>query len=336
MPKVKVVILNWNGREHLRTFLPSVLRDTPAEVGIVVADNGSTDGSVAMLGAEFPRVEVLGLDGNYGYAGGYNRALARIDADYCILLNSDVETAPGWCEPLVQALEADATLAAVQPKIRSYRQRDFFEYAGACGGFLDALGYPFCRGRILFTTERDTGQYDTFRFCFWASGACMACRREAFLAVGGFDEGFFAHMEEIDWCWRAQLYGYRIAVEPASTVYHLGGGTLANDAPRKLYLNYRNNLRMLYKNLPTGHLWSVLPLRMAMDGLSALVYLFQGRIAAFGQVWRAHMDFYRHLKTLRIARRNVQAGAIAVPYGMYRKSIVLRYYMGHREFGDMM
>ena len=186
-------------------------------------------------------------------------------------------------------------LAAVQPKLRAYDRREYFEYAGACGGFIDAFGYPFCRGRILFTTERDEGQYDTFRSCFWASGACMACRRELFTRVGGFDEEFFAHMEEIDLCWRAQLVGYRIAVEPASVVYHLGGGTLPNDSPRKIYLNYRNNLWMLYKNLPAGRLWFTVPLRMAMDGASAFVYLAQGRTDAFRQVWRAHMDFYRNL-----------------------------------------
>ncbi len=336
MSEVKVVILNWNGYAHLRTFLPSVLRDTPEKVGIVVADNGSTDGSAEMLRAEFPRVEVLLLDRNYGYAGGYNRALACIEADYYILLNSDVETSPGWCEPLIAALDAAPRLAAVQPKLRAYGRREYFEYAGACGGFIDAFGYPFCRGRILFTTERDEGQYDTFRSCFWASGACMACRRELFTRVGGFDEEFFAHMEEIDLCWRAQLVGYRIAVEPASVVYHLGGGTLPNDSPRKIYLNYRNNLWMLYKNLPAGRLWFTVPLRMAMDGASALVYLAQGRTDAFRQVWRAHMDFYRNLKVLHTKRKKIQGEAQARPCGIYGKSIVLRYCMGRKVFGDMM
>ena len=336
MSEVKVVILNWNGYAHLRTFLPSVLRDTPEKVGIVVADNGSTDGSAEMLRAEFPRVDVLLLDRTYGYAGGYNRALACIEADYYILLNSDVETSPGWCEPLIAALDADPRLAAVQPKLRAYGRREYFEYAGACGGFIDAFGYPFCRGRILFTTERDEGQYDTFRSCFWASGACMACRRELFTRVGGFDEEFFAHMEEIDLCWRAQLVGYRIAVEPASVVYHLGGGTLPNDSPRKIYLNYRNNLWMLYKNLPAGRLWFTVPLRMAMDGASALVYLAQGRTDAFRQVWRAHMDFYRNLKVLHTKRKKIQGEAQARPCGIYGKSIVLRYCMGRKVFGDMM
>ncbi len=336
MSTVKVVILNWNGCSHLRTFLPSVVRDTPSHVGIVVADNGSTDGSVEMLHGEFPGVEVLVLDRNYGYAGGYNRALTRIDADYYILLNSDVETSPGWCEPLITALEADPQLAAVQPKLRACRQRGCFEYAGASGGFIDVLGYPFCRGRILFTTERDEGQYDTYRDCFWASGACMACRRELFTLVGGFDEAFFAHMEEIDLCWRAQLAGYRIAVEPASVVYHLGGGTLSVDSPRKLYLNYRNNLWMLYKNLSSGRLWCVLPLRMAMDGASALVYLVRGQREAFRQVWRAHMDFYKALSSLRAKRRSIQAGRRARPRGIYSRSVVLRYLLGNKRFDDMM
>ena len=341
MPVTKVVILNWNGSAHLRTFLPSVIRTTPSDIGIVVADNGSTDDSRNVIRLEFPSVELLELDANYGFAGGYNRALSRIEADYFILLNSDVATTEGWCEPLVAALDNNLSLAAVQPKIRAYTSPDNFEYAGACGGFIDALGYPFCRGRILQCVETDNGQYDISRRCFWASGACMACRSEAFFRTGGFDEDFFAHMEEIDFCWRAQRYGYSIAVEPASVVYHLGGGTLPTNSPRKTYLNYRNNLYMLYKNLPSGRLWYVMPLRMCFDGLSAAVYLLQGRLTLVKQVWRAHMDFYKALRSLRIKRRLIHANTSPDLYKqifevIYHGSIVMRYYVGKRKFGNMM
>lgn len=336
MSRTLVVVLNWNGRQHLRTFLPSVVRHTPPEVGIVVADNGSTDDSVAMLQRDFPSVEVLQLDRNYGFAEGYDRAVARLEADYFILLNSDVETPSGWCEPLIAALDADPRLGAVQPKVKAWSRPGYFEYAGACGGFLDRFGYPFCRGRILGEVERDEGQYDTFRHCLWASGACMACRRELFTEVGGFDAAFFAHMEEIDLCWRAQLAGYRIAVEPASVVYHLGGGTLPMGSPRKTYLNYRNNLAMLYKNLPAAQLWWVLPVRMVLDGLSAAAYLAAGRGALVRSVWQAHRDFYRQLPLLRPKREAVQRTAVATPEGIYGGSLLWRYATGRRRFGCMM
>lgn len=336
MSRTLVVILNWNGRRHLQTFLPSVVRNTPPQVGIVVADNGSDDDSVEVLRRDFPTVEIVQLDRNYGFAEGYDRAIDRLDADYYILLNSDVETPEGWCEPLIAALDADPTLGAVQPKLRAWAQRDRFEYAGACGGFLDRFGYPFCRGRILSEVERDEGQYDTFRHCFWASGACMACRRELFTELGGFDASFFAHMEEIDLCWRAQLAGFRIAVEPASVVYHLGGGTLPVGSPRKTYLNYRNNLSMLYKNLPGSRLWWTLPARMVLDGLSAVAYLLTGKGALFTSVWRAHMDFYRRLPDLRRKRRAIWRRAVAAPEGIYGGLMLWRYFTGRRKFGTMM
>ncbi len=336
MPIVKVVILNWNGAHHLRTFLPSVVANTPAGVDIVVADNGSTDGSAEMLRREFPAVAVVELDRNYGFAEGYDRALDCIEADYYVLMNSDVEAAPGWFAPLLDAMEADPQLAAAAPKLLSYTDRGRFEYAGACGGFIDALGYPFCRGRILGTVEEDRGQYDAPRTVFWASGACMMVRAQVFHDLGGFDPWFFAHMEEIDLCWRMQLRGWRIGVAPLSKVYHLGGGTLPNDNPRKIYLNYRNNLAMLYKNLAPGHLGVTLFVRMVLDGLSALVYLLQGRPAFLKAVWRAHADFRRRRPQLREARRGIQAQALARPQGVYRGSVLLRYVLGRKKFGKMM
>ena len=246
MSTVKIVILNWNGAEHLRRFLPSVVAAADG-AGVVVADNGSTDDSLRLLREEFPGVEVVTMDANYGFAGGYDRALEHIEADYYVLLNSDVETPAGWLAPLIAELERHPDVAAVAPRLRSLCEPEKFEYAGAAGGYIDFLGYPFCRGRILKCTERDEGQYDDARDVFWVTGAAFCCRADVFRALGGFDADFFAHMEEIDLCWRMQLAGYRVRIVPGSTVYHLGGGTLQTDSPSKVFYNHRNNLAMLYK-----------------------------------------------------------------------------------------
>lgn len=323
MAAVQVVILNWNGSGHLRRFLPSVLRDLPAGAGVVVADNGSDDDSLQVLRDEFPQVGIVALDANYGFAGGYNRALRQSDADYVVLLNSDVETSPGWLEPLVAALDADERLFAVQPKIKSLRARDSFEYAGACGGFIDSFGYPFCRGRLFDTVEADRGQYDTFTECFWASGACMACRRNVFLDLGGFDEAFFAHMEEIDICWRARRAGWRVAVEPASTVYHLGGGTLSSDSPRKMFLNFRNNLLMLHKNLRCKRRRVIL-CRLLLDGVAAVMFLLRGRGDYFRAVIAAHRAFFRMRHEYAIHAGEASAACVAC---IFPGSVVMRYYL---------
>lgn len=336
MSKTAVVILNWNGRRHLERFLCSVVEYTPAGVDVVVADNGSDDGSVEYLRAGFPTVKTVLLDSNYGFAEGYNRALEQVEADVFVLLNSDVEVTERWLEPLVAILDNNPEVAAVQPKIRSYVDRTKFEYAGASGGFIDALGYPFCRGRILSHIETDNGQYDTARNIFWATGACMAVRAGVFRRLGGFDGAFFAHMEEIDFCWRAQLAGYSVMVEPRSVVYHLGGGTLDAANPRKTYLNFRNNLSMMYKNLPKGRLLPVMFVRMVLDGIAAACYLVTGRVKFFKAVWNAHVDFYRRLKELRSMRRAIQSSAAPHPQGIYRGSIILRYIFGRKSFGRMM
>ena len=252
------------------------------------------------------------------------------------MLNSDIEVPEGWLSPLVEALDADGRTAAVAPKILSFDRPDRFEYAGAAGGFIDFLGYPFCRGRILSSIEADRGQYDDAREVFWASGACMLVRSGVFRALGGFDADFFAHMEEIDFCWRAQLAGYAIRVEPRSRVFHVGGGTLPNDNPHKIYLNFRNNLCMLYKNLSRPAFWPVLFVRMAMDGLAALVFLLQGRPSFFGKVFRAHVDFHRQRRSLRAKRKAVQHSRVARSRWIYRGSIVLRHALGRRIFGRMM
>ncbi len=334
--KVKIVILNWNGRAHLERFLPSVVAHSKG-ASIVVADNGSSDDSVSFVREHYPQVELLLLDRNYGFAEGYNRALSQIEADCYVLLNSDVEVEEGWLDPLVAMLEADERIAALAPKILAYERRSDFEYAGAAGGFLDCFGYPFCRGRILDTIEKDRGQYDTAREVFWASGACMVVRADLFHKLGGFDGDFFAHMEEIDLCWRMQLAGYRVMVEPRSRVFHLGGGTLPNNSARKLYLNYRNNLSMLFKNLSRRSLLPVLFTRMVLDGLSALVFLLQRRPDFFKVVFRAHMDFYHALGKLRIKRRLIQQNRVAsASSNIYKGSIILRHALGKRTFDHQM
>jgi len=289
---VAVVILNWNGRDFLRRFLPSVLASDYPSLQVVVADNASTDDSLAMVRDDFPRVRCVALESNSGYAGGYNRALKQVEADYYILLNSDVEVHPGWVGPLVERMEAEPELAAIQPKILSHQEPALFEYAGACGGWIDRFGYPFARGRVFDTCEADLGQYDEAEPCFWASGAALMVRAGLFHAQGGFYEALFAHQEEIDLCWRWQNAGYRIGVEPRSVVYHVGGGTLPKGQSRKVFLNFRNNLILLARNLPRGEAWRKIPCRMALDGAAAYRALFTGDAGFFFAVFRAHMAFY--------------------------------------------
>ena len=335
--KTEIVILNWNGAGHLRRFLPSVLASVPEGVGVVVADNGSTDDSLGVLEREFPAVGRIVLDRNYGFAGGYNRALEYLDADYFILLNSDVETPAGWVEPLVETLDRDRTVAAVAPKLLSLVEPARFEYAGASGGFIDYLGYPFCRGRILQCVERDEGQYDDARDVFWASGAAFCCRAEVFRAMGGFDEDFFAHMEEIDLCWRMQLAGYRVRVVPGSTVYHLGGGTLTTDSPTKVFYNHRNNLAMLYKCASPVQRAVVAIVRPVLDLMAALSYLAQGRGDNFRAVFRAWRDFLRWHGSLSRKRKEIRLQCRGTVAGkVYRGSVVLRYLLGRKTFGRMM
>ena len=336
MSNVKVVILNWNGRAHLERYLPSVVQYTMPKFDVVVADNGSTDSSLEYVATQFPAVEIVRLDRNYGFAEGYNRALAQIDAKYYILLNSDVEVTEGWCEPLIEALDADPQLAAVAPKLLADTDRERFEYAGASGGFIDILGYPFCRGRILSTVEIDEGQYDTPREVFWASGAAFACRADVYKSHGGFDGDFFAHMEEIDLCWRMQSSGYRVGIEPRSKVYHLGGGTLNALSPRKTMLNHRNNLAMLYKNLLTAHLFWILPLRLLLDGAAAAGYLVKGKWQGVVAVWKAHMGFYSMLGSLRQKRQTERAKRAPLPATVYRGSVIIRRLFGGKKFGSMM
>ena len=323
-----VVILNWNGLPMLQAYLPTlVARTQDPGAYIVVADNGSTDGSVDWLQANWPDIRTLRFDKNYGFTGGYNRALREIDADYYVLLNSDVEVSEGWLAPLVGFLEEHPEVGICQPKILSMADRGRFEYAGAAGGFIDRYGYPFCRGRILSPLESDTGQYDEAEECFWATGACMVVRSALYHHLGGLDELFFAHMEEIDFCWRAKLLGYQVWCVPASTVWHVGGGTLPNNSPKKLYFNYRNNLLMLYKNLPERVRWSRIFIRMCLDGASAAIYLLSGKWPFFKAVWRAHRDYRRMRRDEDPSPFEEERNNI----GLYDGSIVLKFFLSGRK-----
>ncbi|MBR4843606.1 MAG: glycosyltransferase family 2 protein [Alistipes sp.] len=334
MSKLAVVILNWNGRKHLERYLPSVVEHTTAEgVEIIVADNGSTDDSLIWLRMKYPELRVIRLDRNYGFAEGYNRALREVESDYYLLLNSDVEVTANWWQPLVELLDNNPDVAVVAPKLLSDTQRDMFEYAGAAGGYIDYLGYPFCRGRILSEVEQDRGQYDSRCDIFWASGAAMCCRSEVYNKLGGFDADFFAHMEEIDLQWRMQLSGWRIVVEPRSIVYHLGGGTLPA-SPMKSYLNHRNNLAMLYKCSTPMQRAVVAVVRPFTDMAEALVYLVTLRPRMAWSVVKAWWSFIKWHKLLSDKRSEVVRHA--KPKHIYRGSIILRYICGKRHFNDMM
>jgi GT2 family glycosyltransferase len=292
-PLVAIVILNWNGRPYLQQFLPAVLTTTYSNYKIIVADNASVDDSITFLKTHYPQVQLLQLQENYGFAKGYNEALKQIDATYYVLLNSDVEVTPNWLNPMIDLMEEKSIYAACQPKILAYKQKQTFEYAGAAGGWLDAFGYPFARGRIFDICETDNGQYNDMEPVFWASGAALVVRSTAFHAVQGFDESFFAHQEEIDLCWRLQLRGFQINCCPRSVVYHVGGGTLPRGNSRKTFLNFRNNLMMLAKNLHRNEAWWKIPFRLLLDQVSALKGLLSGDTGYFIAILRAHLAFYK-------------------------------------------
>ena len=317
-----IIILNWNGKAFLEAFLPPLLDSitSASQTEVIIADNGSTDESVDFLRTQHPRLRLILFEQNFGYTGGYNRALQQVEAKYYVLLNSDIQVAPHWLPPLTSFMESHPQAGACMPKIRSLSQLDHFEYAGACGGFIDRLGYPFCRGRILSHVEQDLGQYDTPVEVFWASGACLMIRSRLFHELGGFDERFFAHMEEIDLCWRAKLKGHQVWVVPQSLVFHVGGGALPNDSPRKLYLNYRNNLWMLYKNLPKERRLFTLTSRILMDSLSAFIYLIQGKPALFSAVCKAHRHFWK-------GRKRFPPQTVKTVGHIWHKSIVWSFFL---------
>jgi len=333
MTKTAVVILNWNGRGFLEQFLPGVLQHS-AGAEVIVADNASTDDSVPWLRANFPGLRIVQNEVNGGYAKGYNDALKRIEAEYYVLLNSDIEVTPGWLEPVIALMDKDAAIAGCQPKLRAFHQRDQFEYAGAAGGFIDKWGFPFCRGRIFDTYEKDEGQYDDTCEIFWATGACLFIRAKDYHEAGGLDEDFFAHMEEIDLCWRLKNTGRKIMYCSSSIVYHVGGGTLAKSSPRKTYLNFRNNLTLLLKNHAPGFFALKIFLRLVLDGIAGAKFLFSGDAPHCLAVLKAHGSFYRHLgRDLRKRRAMKKKIAQYTGSAVYRGCIVYDYYAkGKKKF----
>lgn len=337
MSRTAVVILNYNGEKLLRQFLPSVIRYSP-EADVIVADNGSTDSSVELLKKDFPDVGLILLPENYGFCGGYNRSLRQVKADYYVLLNSDVEVTPGWLAPMIALLDSDKTIAAAQPKILSYHNKKVFEYAGAGGGFIDAYGYPFCRGRVFDQVEEDRGQYNDRRRIFWATGACMMIRAEVYHQFGGLDEDFFAHMEEIDLCWKIHRAFRTIWYCGSSTVYHVGAGTLGYDSPRKTYLNFRNNLSLIFKHFSTAEACYKLPLRVVLDWVAAGVFLLKGRPQNAVAVLKAHLHFIRNMGRDRRKRRSLQkAYPTYSRREIHTRLIIVDYYLrGRKSFDRIM
>ncbi|MDR1757442.1 MAG: glycosyltransferase family 2 protein [Bacteroidales bacterium] len=330
--KLAIVILNWNGKAFLHRFLPVLLQNCPDYASIVVADNASTDGSLEMLSRTFEQIRIIKNTQNYGFSKGYNEALKQVEADYYCLLNSDIEVTSGWVQPIIQHMEQDTCIAAMQPKLRSYNQQSYFEYAGASGGFIDKYGYPFCRGRLFEVVEEDRGQYDQEMEVFWATGAALFVRSDVYHQAGGLDDDFFAHMEEIDFCWRVKNMGYKVMVCPQSVVYHVGGGTLPKNNSRKTFLNFRNNLFLLLKNLPAQRLFVTFFVRFFMDNLAAFVFLARGNWQDFFAVYKAFFSFARGIKNMKNKRLRIQN------FDAYKDtcktSIVFMHYILRKKYFD--
>jgi GT2 family glycosyltransferase len=329
-PSVAVVILNWNGKYFLEKFLPFVMASDYENLSVIVADNASTDDSVLFLQINYPQIEIISNPANEGFSKGYNSAVKKVTSDYYILLNSDVEVTKGWIKPVIALMERDKKIAACQPKILSFNQRQLFEYAGASGGWIDKLGYPFNRGRVFDFCETDEGQYDDVSEIFWATGAAFFVRSSVFQALNGFDEYFFAHQEEIDLCWRMKRAGYKIYVEPSSVVYHVGGGTLPMGNKQKVFLNFRNNLVMLSKNLSFSEkLWK-LPLRLLLDNIAGVHAILKGDFKTIGAVWSSHYHFIKWVikKKNKNTLPKEQMKDLA---GVYHSSVVWRYFIGEKK-----
>lgn len=333
MKKIAVVILNWNGKKFLEELLPTLIQHTPSEVDIVVGDNASSDNSVEFLKQSYPQIQIIQNDKNYGFAEGYNKVLDKVYADYFVLLNSDVEVTDNWISPIINMMDADDNIAICQPKLLSYYQRDTFEYAGGAGGYIDKYGYPFCRGRLFTTLEKDNGQYNDVCEIFWATGAAMFVKAKVWKDLGGLDGDFFAHMEEIDFCWRAKNAGYKAYYCPQSVVYHIGGGTLPPSSPFKTFLNFRNNFSLLFKNLQKRQLAYVFPIRILMDWVAALKFLAEKKPKEFTAVIKAHWDFYRQIPALKHKRKNITQRKVS---NIYNGNIVLEYYLkGKKIFSKL-
>lgn len=330
-PKVAIVILNWNGRNYLERFLPSVLATDYDNYEVIVSDNGSTDDSISFLQQNFPGIKLIRLDKNYGFAKGYNLTLEKVQADYYGLINSDIETPPGWLKPIIDLLEQDKLNAACQPKLLSYNNRNLLEYAGGAGGWLDSFGYPFARGRIFDICEEDKGQYDSVQQVFWVTGAAMVIRANVFHEVNGFDNYFFAHQEEIDMCWRLQLAGYKLFACPTSVVYHVGGGTLPRGNSLKTYLNFRNNQVMLYKNLPWSQKWWKIPFRICLDAISAWKGLLVGDGGYFVAILRAHLSFAKWV-LFRKSQSTFPSKRTGELAGLYKGNLVWQHFVKGKKY----
>lgn len=328
MSDVAIVILNYNGRKTMETCLPSVVQYS-TDATIYIADNASTDDSVAWLQQNYPTIKIIRLDTNYGFAEGYNQALKQVSESYWVLLNSDVEVTLNWLHQPIELLKNNSEIAVVQPKIKDFYRRDYFEYAGAAGGWIDEFGIPFSRGRILENLEKDIHQYDDTTSVFWASGACFFIKKEIYQSLKGFDGDFFAHMEEIDLCWRIQRAGKKIYYTSQSEVYHMGGATLNKTNPKKVFLNFRNSLWMLHKNLPTKNLWSTIFLRLCIDGVAGIVYLLKAQPSFTWAIFRAHMSFYfdRDKKSVRSQWSHLHFLDPKKTIGWYPSLIVWDYYL---------
>lgn len=340
MNKVGIVILNWNGKNHLQTFLPSVVTHS-RDVSIVVIDNHSSDDSVSFIQKNYPQIELVHNRQNGGFAKGYNEGLEQIKGkfEYYVLLNSDVEVTPNWIEPIIKLMEEDETVSACQPKVLSYTNKNLFEHAGACGGFMDKNAYPFCRGRIFKEIEKDEHQYDTIKEIFWATGACMFVRSSSFHELGGFDEDYFAHMEEIDLCWRMKLHAHKIMVNPNSIVYHLGGGTLNYMSPRKVYLNFRNSLFTLYKNYRGDFLVIKMAWRFCLDYIASVAFVLNGDFKAAWQVLKAQAHFLSKLEKMKTKRRALKVSSksyVSNRTGIYNKSVVFSSFIkGKNKYSEL-
>ncbi len=324
MTKTAVVILNWNGRKFLEKFLPSVIQYSKDDAEIIIADNASTDDSIEFMQKTYPEIRIIKNSENGGFSKGYNDALLQVEAQYYILLNSDIEVTENWIKPIIKLMDADEKIAVCQPKLLSYSEPDKFEYAGAAGGFIDKYGYPFCRGRIFQHLETDSGQYDDVCEVFWASGASMFVKADLYHKFGGLDNDFFAHMEEIDFCWRLKNEGYKIMYCPDSKVYHVGGGTLPKNNSRKTYLNFRNNFYLLYKNLPSDRLFKVFTLRLLLDFVAGIKFLTEGGFKDLGAVVKAHFSFYFSIRQNHKKRKNITQKNVSK---IYNSNIVWDHYI---------
>ncbi len=327
--KIAIVILNWNGKLLLEKFLPYLIKYNSPDAEIIIADNASKDDSISFVQTNYPDIRIIKNNENGGFSKGYNDALSQVDAEYYVLLNSDIEVTSNWINPVISLMDSDKNIAACQPKIMSFYNQEEFEYAGAAGGYIDKFGYPFCRGRIFQEMEKDEKQYNDIVEIFWATGACMFVRAELYHKLGGLDNDFFAHMEEIDFCWRLKNQGYKIMYCPDSVIFHVGGGTLPKNNSRKTYLNFRNNFFLLFKNLPSGKIFPVFFARLFLDGIAGMKFLFQGHFKDVLAVTKAHFMFYFSIGKLYRKRRMIRHSQVSCIYG---KSIVFEHYLKRKKY----